>query len=45
MMDRRKFVKGAGLLTALSAFDSPLLNASSLLGKKKIRIVNSACVY
>ena len=45
MMDRRKFVKGAGLLTALSAFDSPLLNASSLFGKKKIRIVNSACVY
>ena len=45
MMDRRKFVKGAGLLTALSAFDSPLLNASSLLGKKKISIVNAACAY
>ena len=44
-MDRRKFIKGAGLVTAFSAFDLSMLNAGSLIGHKKISIVNSASVY
>jgi L-alanine-DL-glutamate epimerase-like enolase superfamily enzyme len=45
MMDRRKFVKGAGLLAAFSAFDLTKLNAGSLSGNKKINIVKTASVY
>lgn len=45
MIDRRKFVKGAGLMAAFSAFDLTKLNAGSLIGNKKISIVKTASVY
>ncbi|SDM30199.1 hypothetical protein SAMN05421813_10961 [Daejeonella rubra] len=45
MMDRRKFVKGAGLMAAFSAFDLTKLNAGSSIGNKKISIVKTASVY
>jgi L-alanine-DL-glutamate epimerase-like enolase superfamily enzyme len=41
-MDRRKFVKNAGLITALSAFDLTKLNAASSHVAKKISIVKTA---
>ena len=44
-MDRRKFVKGAGLMAAFSAVNLTKLNADSLIGNKKINIVKTASVY
>ena len=44
-MDRRKFVKGAGLMAAFSAFDLTKLKAGFLTGNKKISIVKTASVY